>query len=114
MRFGVCNSPSDNGDHHQNQAQRLSGLGNVDIAGNLYLRIDTYYSCGNKQQDKNKNQDPYRSDMPKLRKQVEGLGRQRYISFQNIVKRQIQRIILNGYGFSFIAIYSLILSISIT
>lgn len=77
MRFGVCNSPGDNGDHHQDQAQRLSGLGDVDIAGNLYLRTDTYYSCGNKQQDKNKNQDPYRSDMPKLRKQVEGVTSQR-------------------------------------
>ena len=77
MRFGVRHSPSDNGDHHQNKAQRLSGLGNVDIAGNLYLRTDTYYSCGDKQQDKNKNQDPYRSDMPKLRKQVEDITSQR-------------------------------------
>ncbi len=75
MRFGVCNSSSDNGDHHQNQAQRLSGLGDVDIACNLYLRTDTYYSCGNKQQDQNENQDSYRSDMPKLRKQVEGIVR---------------------------------------
>lgn len=77
MRFGVCNSPSDNGNHHQNQAQRLSGLGDVDIAGNLYLRTYTYYSCGNKQQNQNKNQDTYRSDMPKLRKQVEGVTSQR-------------------------------------
>lgn len=75
MRFGVCYSTSDNGDHHQNKAQRLFGLGDVDIAGNLYLRTDTYYSRGNKQQDQNKNQDPHRGDMPKLREQVEGLGR---------------------------------------
>ena len=75
MRFGVCHGTSHNGDHHQNQAQRLFGLGNVDIAGNLYLRTDTYYPCGNKQQDQDKNQDSYRSDMPKLRQQVEGLGR---------------------------------------
>lgn len=32
MRFGICYSTSDNGDHHQNQAQRLFGLGDVDIA----------------------------------------------------------------------------------
>lgn len=73
MRFGVCNGAGDNGDHHQNQAQRLFGLGYVDIAGNLYLRTDTYYSRGNKQQDQNKNQDSHRSDMPKLREQVEGV-----------------------------------------
>lgn len=95
MRFGVCYGTSDNGDHHQNQAQRLSGLGNVDIAGNLYLRTDTYYSCGNKQQDKNKNQDPYRSDMPKLRKQVAGVAPQRQggMSMKKINKSLILPII---------------------
>lgn len=73
MRFGIRYSTSDNGDHYQNQAQRLFWLGYVDIAGNLYLRTDTYYSRGNKQQDQNKNQDPHRSGMSKLREQVEGV-----------------------------------------
>lgn len=73
MRFGICYSTSDNGDHYQNQAQRLFWLGYVDIAGNLYLRTDTYYSRGNKQQDKNQNQNSHRSYMPKLWEQVEGV-----------------------------------------
>lgn len=83
MRFGVCNGAGNNGDHNKNQAQRLSGLGYVDTAGGLYLRTDTYYSRGNKQQDQDQNQDAHRGDMPKLRKQVEGLsfaaaGRNKY------------------------------------
>lgn len=32
MRFGICYSTSHNGDHHQNQTQRLFGLDDVDIA----------------------------------------------------------------------------------
>lgn len=83
MRFGVRHGAGNNGDHNKNQAQRLFWLGYVDIAGNLHLRTDTYYSRGNKQQDQNQDQDPHRSDMPKLRKQVEGLsfaaaGRNKY------------------------------------
>lgn len=74
MRFRVCNGAGNNGDHHQNQAQGLSGLGYVDIVGNLHLRTDTYYSRGNKQQNQDQNQDAHRSHMPKLRKQVEGLS----------------------------------------
>ena len=109
MRFGVCNSPSDNGDHHQNQAQRLSGLGDVDIAGNLYLRTDTYYSGGNKQQDKNKNQDPYRSDMPKLRKQVAGVAPQRQggMSMKKFNKSLILPIIYPIISVILLLIYSL-------
>lgn len=109
MRFGICYSTSDNGDHHQNQAQRLFGLGDVDIAGNLYLRTDTYYSRGNKQQDQNKNQDSHRSDMPKLREQVEGVTskRQGGMSMKKFNKSLILPVIYPIISVILLSIYSL-------
>lgn len=73
MRFGICYGTGSDGNCYENQAPRLSWLGNVDIAGNLHLRVDTYYSRSYQQQDKNENQDPHRSGMPKLRKPLESL-----------------------------------------
>lgn len=78
MRFGVCDGAGGDGNHHKNKAQGLFRLGDVDIAGGLYLRAYTYYPCGHQQQDENQNQDPHRGGMPKLRKQVEGVSGEEY------------------------------------
>lgn len=73
MRFGVRYGSGGYGDCHKNQAPRLFRLGNVDIACHMYVRIDTYYSRCHEQQNKNENQDPYRSGLPKLRKPLESV-----------------------------------------
>lgn len=73
MRFGVRNGAGGDGNYHKNQAPRLSRLGDVDTACNFYMRVDTDYSRSHQQQDKNENQDPHRSGMPKLRQTLESV-----------------------------------------
>lgn len=73
MRFGVCYGTGGDGNCYENRTPRLSWLDNVDTACNLYMRVDTYYSRSHQQQDKNENQDPHRSGMPKLRQTLESV-----------------------------------------